>query len=219
MTDEKKPEKPTLASRIAREEALDERAETRTALNQAFGETMRTIEHDIEAKMDESVRDVIFEDIEPPEGTQRMTPKMEQVAIAMAKGVKTYAELGRKAGLAAATVSKWAKRPDFRKWVRALQIHLGILTVDEEFKKLLPRAIEVTREIMVNHEERGSTRLDAATRIIERVMGKATQPVEHRGNLLKQVIAQIDAESEADFADELKTLEKDLPKDEEEIVH
>ena len=43
----------------------------------------------------------------------------------------------------------------------------------------------------------------------------AQQPVEHRGNLLKQVISQIDAEKEAEFAATLENME--LPEDEEMV--
>ena len=201
--------------RRERESELDERAETRAEINNAFNDVLVTADNNIKKKMDDTVRASLFEDIETPAGCLPMTPKMEQVAIAMARGAKTYSEIARKSGLHAATISKWAKRPDFRKWVRAIQIHLGVLTVDEEFKKLLPRAIEVTREIMLSDDVTPSTRLDAATRIVDRVMGKAAQPVEHRGGLLKQVISQIDAEKEADFAQTLEGLE--IPDDSETV--
>lgn len=64
---------------------------------------------------------------------------------------------------------------------------------DRAFKRLLPKAIKTTAEIMESGSEKGATRLMAANVVMDRVLGKPVQQINHEGGALRELYERLDA--------------------------
>lgn len=60
-------------------------------------------------------------------------------------------------------------------------------------KSYLPDAVEVTRTIMMDTNQKGMTRLTAANTFLDRGMGKPTQTIEVGGSLIRQLFERLDS--------------------------
>lgn len=182
-----------------------------------FDRLLQNAEHNVEKTRVESVKDNLFgpgADL-PAELVSLLTPKQQIAAIALASGLGNITEVARRARISRRVLYLWAAKPEFKRAVKLLQLHFGIRTIEEEFRRLIPRAVEVTEEVMNDSAAPSSTRLEAAAKIIDRVLGRPQQPVEHRGSLLKQVISEMDAQSTTDHY----LTNTPGPKDDPESIH
>jgi hypothetical protein len=68
--------------------------------------------------------------------------------------------------------------------------------VKDEIEALAPLAVETAKKIMLDKGVKASTRLAAAHLFIEHTVGKATQPVEHQGNLLPELLTRLTPEGD-----------------------
>lgn len=60
-------------------------------------------------------------------------------------------------------------------------------------KSYLPDAVEVTRSIMMDSNQKGMTRLTAANTFLDRGMGKPTQTIEVGGSLIRELFERLDS--------------------------
>lgn len=60
------------------------------------------------------------------------------------------------------------------------------------FERLLPQAVKVAYSVMMDRKEKGSTRVDAAFRFMDRALGKPEQKVEHTGSIIGEVFRRLD---------------------------
>lgn len=73
------------------------------------------------------------------------------------------------------------------------------------FEAILPEAVKVAVNAMMSKKVNTSIRVDAAFKFMDRALGKPSQTVEHKGNLVKELITKIsnegleDAPLDADF--------------------
>ncbi len=61
----------------------------------------------------------------------------------------------------------------------------------ELLQKTLPLALKVAYKLMMDPKTKEAVRMDAAFKFMDRVLGKPKQQVEHTGNLLQQVLQQM----------------------------
>jgi hypothetical protein len=66
---------------------------------------------------------------------------------------------------------------------------------------ILPVAIKVALQVMLDPNTKAQTRADAAFRFMDRVMGRPTQHVELNDNLIRQVYEKLDSHNVIDIAE------------------
>lgn len=64
------------------------------------------------------------------------------------------------------------------------------------FETILPQAVRIAVNAMMNKKTKASVRVDAAFKFMDRALGKPTQHVEHEHNLVKELITKLDAVTE-----------------------
>lgn len=75
----------------------------------------------------------------------------------------------------------------------------------EIFKAWVPDAALVTHEIMIDKSQKGTTRLTAASMVLDRAAGKAIQPHEVESPTLRKVIEMLDAQAKAQMPATIET--------------
>jgi len=66
------------------------------------------------------------------------------------------------------------------------------------FDAILPEAIKVAVNAMMSKKVNTSIRVDAAFKFMDRALGKPSQTIEHKGNLVKELITKISNENNTD---------------------
>lgn len=140
----------------------------------------------------------------------RLTSLQERAAILIAHGTTSLREAASILNISPTTLSDWTRQPLFDAKVRTIRTAAGLDAIRSDFKALLPRAIEVTTELMNDSTITASTRLDAAKSIIDRCLGKPTQPVETRTTTLRDILDQLTRTESAHMAADLSTLSTEL---------
>jgi hypothetical protein len=97
--------------------------------------------------------------------------------------------------LAETTVSRLRNLPESRVIIREIQGKLYAANPAAMFKTMAPQAARTLYTVMKNKEEKGSTRVSAASEILDRAYGKALQTVEHSGNMLRDIFDRMDQEA------------------------
>lgn len=134
----------------------------------------------------------IFASIKCPSDQPKGLTQTQKYYVAMTARGHTAREI---AHLCRRTVHNVAQKisdmPHFDYWVDQFRLVSGIFNYNSEFQKAMPDAIRVIKDIMAAGEK-DQTRLEAALRIVDRVMGRPQERVEHSGNLLRDVISRLD---------------------------
>jgi len=83
----------------------------------------------------------------------------------------------------------------------------------EVLEKTLPMALKIAYKLMVDPKTKDAVKMDAAFKFMDRVLGKPKQQVEHTGNLLQQVIQEMNDPKNSKLRI-VETTGKDMQKDE-----
>jgi DNA-binding MarR family transcriptional regulator len=95
------------------------------------------------------------------------------------------------------TVSKHLKSPELQALISEERRRLYDDAISSaDFVRLAPGAVAVVTEILRDPDQKGATRLAAATLIIEHAYGKPIQKIETRHSTLKDLFAMLDSPSE-----------------------
>jgi hypothetical protein len=146
-----------------------------------------------------------------PEGTKSLPKKRDQHIFShRISAIAQYAALGCKAKeiadnlrMSASRVSVILGLPKCKEEVKRIQAQLFTQDPTVMFKQMAPQAALTLRKIMLNKEEKGSTRVTAAATILDRAYGKAQQKVEHEGSLILELFKKLDE-------DKAKTVKSDI---------
>lgn len=93
-----------------------------------------------------------------------------------------------------------SRTPAFKGLVKELQGDI-VVHYRKELAQRAAKAMRVYDEILDGEDVKHNVKLQAASQIMEHVVGKASQVVEHKGNLLAEVITHVDKLREAGLSD------------------
>ena len=154
--------------------------------------------------------DALYNDLDPPSKVIREQPihrKMVEYAIS---GMKTK-EIAEAIGMTDTTVRRTLKQP----WARQ-RIVEGMKEVRQESLRELLKAVEkdcvqVQVQILKDDNAKNSDRLSASQALLDRLHGKATQPLEHQMKKSldeytdEELLKMLPTPEEADHPDEEET--------------
>lgn len=106
-------------------------------------------------------------------------------------------DIAEKVGITAVRASAILNSEDGRATVRELQQELFATNHLVVFRSMAPQAARVLYRVMQDRDEKGSTRVTAASEILDRAYGKAAQPIEHSGALIKDLFDRMDKEKQS----------------------
>ena len=83
---------------------------------------------------------------------------------------------------------------------KALSYKLFSEDTDKRLKDILPRALDVLCEILEDTTAKPQIKISAAQDVIDRVLGKPKQTVEHQGSLVRAMLEKLNASPEEAIA-------------------
>jgi uncharacterized protein (DUF952 family) len=127
-----------------------------------------------------------------PEGVRHigLSPNNRMVAIAHCLGW-TQGRIARASGLNQGTISKWLKRPDMKVFIDEFNLKQGTEDVMTKFTELEYKAVQCVNGILSDPDSSDSMKrlkLDASKWVFDRSRGKPNQPVEHKGEAVRQLM-------------------------------
>lgn len=101
-------------------------------------------------------------------------------------------------------ITKVLKSESCQEEIERIQREIFVNEPAKMFDAILPEAIKVAVNAMMSQKVNTSIRVDAAFKFMDRALGKPTQTVEHKTNLVKELITKLndnneDAPLDADF--------------------
>lgn len=106
-------------------------------------------------------------------------------------------EIARNLGLNNSTVSVFLKATSVKKEIARIQTQFWSRDNKKLFQTMLPRAVTTVYNLMCSRKVKDQTRLDAAKTLLDRALGKPVQEIEHSGNLISQVLTELDKTQQA----------------------
>jgi len=97
-------------------------------------------------------------------------------------------------GMTAGRISILLSQPAIKKKIRALQTEYWGDNAKKRFETILPKAIDIAEDILVDPQEKSTLRADVAFRLMDRALGKPNQTTTIEGNLLSELLIKIDLE-------------------------
>jgi len=106
-------------------------------------------------------------------------------------------------GMEIPAIAEFLEVPEYRieRMLSEREIHIKIkskketiygVSVDTKIQSLLPEAVKVLEDAMKSPVEKASTKIDAASRIMDRAMGKPSQEVKVSGLSMVELLGQMD---------------------------
>lgn len=112
-----------------------------------------------------------------------------------AKGLKT-AEIAEAIQLEPATVRLKLSEERVQFEVKTLRYKLYGKDHKKRFQDILPQAVDVTEQILMNPNTKDALRFQAAQEVMDRALGKPKQTVEHEGSLIRSLFEKLDGVKE-----------------------
>jgi predicted transcriptional regulator len=131
-----------------------------------------------------------------PKGRTSVSMRHRAICHMAALGIKVN-KIAQTMGINPSRVSTILNSPKGREMVQEIQTEFFTNDPAAVFRAMAPKAARVVYKIMNTVEEKGSTRLAAASTILDRAYGKPQQEIKHEGSLVKDLFAQLDAEKKA----------------------
>lgn len=129
-----------------------------------------------------------------PEGADQfgLSPKNRLVAIAHCLGWAN-AKIAKASKLNPSTVSRWlSKRPDIKLFINEFQMRRGETdVVKDKFSALEYKATKCVEAILDDKDDSVAMKRlksDVSKWVFERTRGKPSQPIEHKGEAVKQML-------------------------------
>lgn len=123
-----------------------------------------------------------------------------ELIIRLAAGGMTNVQIADEIGMSAARVGIVLAQPANKAKVKAVQEQLWGENVKKRMQTIASKALDTVEEIMNNKQERGATRLQASTYVLDQAVGKAQQTVNVQGSVLGELIHRIDTMAVRDVA-------------------
>ncbi len=126
------------------------------------------------------------------------TPLNDHVTVRQRRAIDlralgwTYSQISNELGLGEAAVRGMLLAPWAKAKVAHKQNSLFENDAKQYMKTLMNKAYGVIDEILDNPEEKSSVRLEASKFVVDHVIGKAQQTVEHKGSLLVEFMNKLD---------------------------
>jgi hypothetical protein len=80
--------------------------------------------------------------------------------------------------------------------IERIQHQIFVTEPAKMFETILPQAVKIAVNAMMNKKTKTSVRVDAAFKFMDRALGKPTQHIEHEHNLVKELITKLDQEKD-----------------------
>lgn len=80
--------------------------------------------------------------------------------------------------------------------IERIQHEIFVTEPAKMFETILPQAVKIAVNAMMNKKTKTSVRVDAAFKFMDRALGKPTQHIEHEHNLVKELITKLDQENQ-----------------------
>lgn len=132
-----------------------------------------------------------------PEGAEHLglSPKNRLVAIAHCLGW-THNKIAKQSGISKSTVTRWLKRPDIVIFMDEFNMKRGAAGMDvmAKFTELEYKAVMCVDKILSSKDDSDAIKrlqADVSKWVFERTRGKPNQPVEHRGDSVKALSAEL----------------------------
>lgn len=130
-----------------------------------------------------------------PEGARytNLSPNNKLVAIAHCMGWLP-SKIAAASGISSRTIYTWLKRPDILVFIEEFQLKEGQADPDKKWTDLSFKAMKFADDILSDPDNSDSNKrlkADMAKWVVERKYGKAAQPIEHRGSLIKELFTAI----------------------------
>lgn len=122
---------------------------------------------------------------------QHLTPRRKQAIYLAAMG-KSLAFIAEELDYNYASLVRFLNEPDISQIVAHKQEMIFQNNAKGRIKSMMSDAYGVVEHILKDPQEKSSVRLDAAKYVIDHVVGKSTQAIEVKGNLLSQFMSQLD---------------------------
>lgn len=133
--------------------------------------------------------------------TQEGSHRVEHAFSHRMRAIAHYAALGTRSGeiaaylgISAGRVSTVLAMPECKQMVEDIQSRMFTKDPSVLFRNLAPSAARTLAEIMLDPEQKGSTRVSAADAILDRAYGKATQTVAHEAMGVAELFKLLDEE-------------------------
>ena len=141
-----------------------------------------------------------------PEGHKYygLTPNNKLFAIAFCLNWPIK-KISAACGVSEPTLYRWANRPDIKIFMDEFNIKQGRKDIMDKLSELEYKSICFIEDLLSEEARDDSTRrlkMDAAKWVFERTRGKANQPIEHKGNMLRDLYSQVENLKIADLTDE-----------------
>lgn len=135
-----------------------------------------------------------------------MTPRRKQAIYLMALG-KSYGFIAEELDYNYNTLVKFLNEPEVQQLIAHKQEMIFQNNAKGRIKSLMSDAYDVVDYILKDRNEKSSVRLDAAKYVIDHVVGKSAQAIEIKGNLLGDLLSQLDELTKMAAKDELPKVE------------
>jgi hypothetical protein len=126
--------------------------------------------------------------------SDELSPRVRKVINLLALG-RSPAMVAAEIGMTVDRVYKITALPEVKLKVAHKQQQLFENDAKQYMKTLMNKAYAVIDDILDDVDEKSAIRLEASKFVIDHVVGKANQVVEHKGNLLVEFINKLDAQS------------------------
>lgn len=128
-------------------------------------------------------------------------------------------QIAAQLGISGTRVYKVLKSTSCQQQIEKIQHELYYADPQKMFMSILPKAVRTVKKVMLDKEEKGSTRVMAANSIMDRALGKPTQEIKHEGNAIKELFLALDKkmnpeklEKDQFIEAEFKEVEENKPK-------
>lgn len=127
------------------------------------------------------------------------------IAYMHVMGMKN-SEIAKELNLNANNIGKLLNSDRMRELCAKVRFKYFVVDTKKRLDMVLPKAIDVAEEIMLNKKVKPSTRADTAFRFMDRSLGKPVQQFEVGGNVVKQLLDRL-IEKETPKVLDVKTIE------------
>ena len=125
-----------------------------------------------------------------------MDTTKRQLAIYLAAEGKNTAQMAEMLNVNSSTVHQWLKDDRFQFEVKLLRHKIHGKGIQKRFEDMLPKAQDVTEEIITNPNIKPQLKFQAAQEVFDRALGKPKQTIEHQSNILRTIYERLDQNPE-----------------------
>lgn len=153
----------------------------------------------------------------PTETPKTLNARQRLIAFLSAHGISDK-EISKYVRSPSNHISALIKSSMMQEYIMKLQDKIFIDEPRKRFEKIFPKAVQTAEEIMVDPDEKGAVRLNAAINFMDRVAGKPKQEVEVGGSIIRDLYEKLDKQTkvidttgevvDAEFSEEPDELDK-----------